>query len=104
MGFFDIFKKKKKEEVQAVATAEIVVETGDCAVVLIDIGRNKLGVVKIVRDYTGLGLAEAKNKVEALDAIATNFSKERAEKLAAELKTAGATAEVVETESAPPAI
>ena len=64
-------------------------------VVLKSAGANKIAVIKVVRAATGLGLKEAK---EHVDGAPKNFkeanSKEYAEKLAAELKEAGAEVEV----------
>ena len=60
-----------------------------------DAGASKLAVIKAVRSITGLGLAEAKAMVEeAPKAIKTGVSKEEADKVAEELKAAGATVEV----------
>ena len=64
-------------------------------VVLKSAGANKIAVIKVVRAATGLGLKEAKELVDnAPKAVKEAISKEDAEKLAAELKEAGATAEV----------
>ena len=58
-------------------------------------GANKLAVVKIVKDLTGLGLKEAKDLVDgAPKAIKEGVSKAEAEDLAAKLKEAGAEVEV----------
>jgi len=55
-------------------------------------GDKKIGVIKVVRAATGLGLKEAKDLVEALPAkIKEGISKEDAEKLKKELEEAGAT-------------
>ena len=63
--------------------------------VLKEVGGNKIAVIKVVRAATGLGLKEAKELVDnAPKAVKEAISKEDAEKLAAELKEAGATAEV----------
>jgi large subunit ribosomal protein L7/L12 len=58
-------------------------------------GANKLAVVKIVKDLTGLGLKEAKDLVDgAPKAVKEGVSKAEAEDLAAKLKEAGAEVEV----------
>ena len=58
-------------------------------------GANKLNVVKIVKDLTGLGLKEAKDLVDAAPkAVKEKVSKAEAEDLAAKLKEAGAEVEV----------
>lgn len=55
----------------------------------------KLGVIKVVRAVTGLGLAEAKGLVEgAPKPVKTGISKEDADKLKAELEAAGGTVEL----------
>ena len=63
--------------------------------VLKELGANKIAVIKVVRAATGLGLKEAKEIVDnAPKALKEGISKEDAEKLAEELKAAGAVAEV----------
>ncbi len=58
-------------------------------------GANKLGVVKIVKDMTGLGLKEAKDLVDgAPKAIKEGIDKATADDMAAKLKEAGADVEV----------
>lgn len=61
-------------------------------VVLKDFGANKIPVIKLVREITGLGLAEAKALVEKLGVIKENVPKADAEKMVASFKEAGATA------------
>jgi large subunit ribosomal protein L7/L12 len=64
-------------------------------VVLVDAGAAKLGVVKIVKDLTGLGLKEAKDLVDgAPKPIKQGVSKEEAESLKKQLEEAGAKVEV----------
>ena len=58
-------------------------------------GANKIGVIKVVRALTGLGLKEAKEIVDnAPKTLKEAVSKDEAEKIAAELKEAGAEVEV----------
>lgn len=58
-------------------------------------GANKIAVIKVVRELTGLGLKEAKAVVdEAPKPVKENVSKEEAEAAAAKLKEAGADVEV----------
>jgi large subunit ribosomal protein L7/L12 len=65
-------------------------------VVLKAAGDKKIQVIKVVREATGLGLAEAKASVDAPGkAVKTGLSKEEADKLAATLKENGATIEIV---------
>ena len=63
-------------------------------VVLKDFGANKIAIIKVVREATGLGLADAKKAVEALGVIKENMPKADAEALVAKLKENGATAEL----------
>lgn len=64
-------------------------------VVLADVGGNKIGVIKVVRDLTGLGLKEAKELVEgAPQKIKEAVNKEAAEEVKAKLEEAGAKAEI----------
>ena len=64
-------------------------------VVLKSGGANKLAVVKIVKDLTGLGLKEAKDLVDgAPKAIKEGVSKGEADELVAKLKEAGAEVEI----------
>lgn len=61
-------------------------------VVLENFGDKKIGVIKVVRAATGLGLKEAKDLVEAVPSkVKEGISKEDAEKLKTELEEAGAT-------------
>lgn len=77
------------------AAAAEVEEKTEFDVILKDAGASKLGVIKVVRAATGLGLKEAKELVDnAPKPIKEAISKEDAEKLAAELKEAGADVEV----------
>ena len=61
-------------------------------IVLKDFGANKIGVIKAVREFTGLGLAEAKKAVESLGVLKEAVPKADAEAALAKLKEAGATA------------
>ena len=63
-------------------------------VVLKDIGPNKIAIIKVVREATGLGLADAKKAVESMGVIKENAPKADAEALAAKLKENGATVEL----------
>jgi len=78
----------------APAAAEAVEEKTSFDVVLTSAGANKIAVIKIVREVTGLGLVEAKNLTEAGGAIKEGVKKEEAEELKAKLEEAGATAEL----------
>ena len=74
------------------AEAAPVEEKTEFNVVLKEIGGNKIGVIKVVREMTGLGLVEAKKLVESLGTVKENVAKEEAEKMVAQFKEAGATA------------
>ena len=64
-------------------------------VVLKAAGGNKIAVIKVVRALTGLGLKEAKELVDgAPKNLKEGVSKDEAEKIAAELKEAGAEVEI----------
>ena len=64
-------------------------------VVLKDAGANKINVIKVVRAATNLGLKEAKDLVDkGGQAVKTGIPKDEADKLAKELKEAGATVEI----------
>ena len=77
------------------AAAAEVEEKTEFDVILKAAGASKLGVIKVVRAATGLGLKEAKELVDnAPKPIKEAISKEDAEKLAEELKAAGAEVEV----------
>ena len=77
------------------AAAAEVEEKTEFDVILKDAGASKLNVIKVVRAATGLGLKEAKELVDnAPKPIKEAISKEDAEKLANDLKEAGAEVEV----------
>jgi large subunit ribosomal protein L7/L12 len=77
------------------APAAAAAEQTEFDVVLGAHGENKIGVIKVVRAATGLGLKEAKDLVEAAPKpIKTGLSKQDAEKLKAELEAAGAKVEI----------
>jgi large subunit ribosomal protein L7/L12 len=64
-------------------------------VMLVDVGAAKLGVVKVVKDLTGLGLKEAKDLVDgAPKAVKEGVGKEEAEAIKKALEEAGAKAEI----------
>lgn len=79
----------------AAAAAPAAEEQTEFTVVLKGAGASKIGVIKVVRELTGLGLKEAKDLVDgAPKPIKENVSKEDAEAAAAKLKEAGADVEV----------
>ena len=79
----------------AAAAAEAVEEKTEFDVILKSAGASKLNVIKVVRAATGLGLKEAKEKVDNCPStLKEAISKEDAEKMVAQLKEAGADAEM----------
>lgn len=77
------------------APVEAAEEKTEFDVVLKEAGANKIGVIKVVRALTGLGLKEAKDKVDgAPQVIKEGVSKADAEDAKKQLTEAGATVEV----------
>ena len=77
------------------AAAPAAEEKTEFDVILKSAGAQKLGVIKVVREITGLGLKDAKDLVEAAPkAIKEGIAKEEAEKIKADLVAAGAEVEV----------
>ena len=77
------------------AAAPAVEEKTEFDVILKGAGSSKLGVIKVVREITGLGLKEAKALVdEAPKAVKEGISKDDAEAIKAKLEEAGAEVEV----------
>ena len=77
------------------AAAAPVEEKTEFDVVLKAAGASKLNVIKVVRELTGLGLKDAKDLVEgAPKTIKEAIAKDEAEKIAEQLKAAGAEVEV----------
>ncbi len=78
----------------AAAPAEAEEKT-DFDVVLKEIGQQKVTVIKVVREITGLGLKEAKELVEAAPkAVKEGCNKDEADAVKAKLEEAGATVEL----------
>ena len=81
--------------VAADAGAGAAEEKTEFDVVLASAGDSKLGVIKVVREITGLGLKEAKDLVEgAPKTLKEGVSKDEAEKIKEQLVAAGATVEI----------
>ena len=74
------------------AAAPAEEEKTEFNVKLKEIGAKKIEVIKAVREFTSLGLAEAKKLVEDLGMIKEGVNKEEAEKIVARMKEAGAVA------------
>ena len=76
----------------AVAAEE---EQTEFSAVLTEIGPNKIPVIKVVRELTGLGLKEAKDLVDAFPkAVKEGVAKDEAEKIKAALEEVGAKVEI----------
>jgi len=77
------------------AVAEAAEEQTEFTVILKEAGAEKIKVIKVVRELTGLGLKEAKDLVDgAPNAVKENVSKDEAAATEEKLKEAGATVEV----------
>lgn len=93
------------EEEFGVSAAAPVMVAGDAAgggdegpssfdVVLTSAGASKIGVIKIIREITGLGLKEAKGIADAGGAVKEGADKAEAEEIKAKLEEAGASVEL----------
>ena len=80
----------------AAPVAAAAVEEGPSSVnlVLASAGANKIAVIKLIRDITGLGLKEAKDIADNGGAIKENVSTDEANELKAKFEEAGATIEL----------
>ena len=77
------------------AAAPAAEEKTEFDVILASFGSSKLGVIKVVREITGLGLKDAKDLVEAAPkAVKEGATKEEAENIKKALEAAGATVEL----------
>ena len=102
------FVKELEEEFGVSAAAPVAVVAGgaaeaapaeeektECDVILKEVGPNKVQVIKVVKDATGLGLVEAKGVVDgAPKAVKEGIPKDAAEALVAKFKEVGAVAEI----------
>jgi large subunit ribosomal protein L7/L12 len=79
----------------AAPVAEAAEEQSEFSAVLTEIGPNKIPVIKVVRELTGLGLKEAKDLVDAAPkAVKEGVAKDEAEKIKAALEEQGAKVEI----------
>ena len=95
----DLMKEEFGVDPSAVAVAAAPaaqVEEGPSTVdvVLASAGANKIAVIKLVREITGLGLKEAKDLADNGGVVKENAAKEEAEELKAKFEDAGATIEL----------
>jgi large subunit ribosomal protein L7/L12 len=75
--------------------AEAVEEQSEFSAVLAETGPNKIPVIKVVRELTGLGLKEAKDLVDAAPkAVKEGIARDEAEKIKAALEEQGAKVEI----------
>jgi len=79
----------------AAAGAAAAEEKTEFTVVLKEVGANKINVIKVIREITGLGLAESKALADnAPSTIKENVAKEAANEMVEKFKAAGAVAEL----------
>jgi len=79
----------------AAAAAPAAEEKTEFTVTMTSFGANKVGVIKVIREITGLGLKEAKDLVEGVpSAVKEGVSKADAEAIKKKLEEAGAAAEI----------
>ncbi|MBS3898608.1 MAG: 50S ribosomal protein L7/L12 [Dethiobacter sp.] len=79
----------------AAVDVPVVEEQTEFDVILLSSGDKKVGVIKVVREVTGLGLKEAKDLVDtAPKAVKEKITKDEAESLKAKLLEAGASVEI----------
>jgi large subunit ribosomal protein L7/L12 len=79
----------------AAAAAPVVEEQTEFTVTMTSFGANKVGVIKVIREITGLGLKEAKDLVEGVPSLVKeSIPKADADALKKKLEEAGAAAEI----------
>jgi large subunit ribosomal protein L7/L12 len=77
------------------AAAPVVEEQSEFSAVLTEVGPNKIPVIKVVRELTGLGLKEAKDLVDASPKpVKEGVAREEADKIKAALEEQGAKVEI----------
>ena len=95
----DAMKEEFGVDPSAVAVAAAPAVAADAApstvtVSIADAGAAKVGVIKVVKEITGLGLKEAKDIVDANGVVKENIPTAEADEIKAKLEEAGATVEV----------
>jgi large subunit ribosomal protein L7/L12 len=79
----------------AAEAAPAVEEQTEFTATIVEIGPNKIPVIKVVRELTGLGLKEAKDLVDATPkAVKESVARDEAEKIKAALEEVGAKVEI----------
>lgn len=92
---FNVSAAAASVAVAAPAAAAATEEQTEFTVVMTSFGENKVGVIKVIRTITGLGLKEAKDLVEgAPSTVKEGVSKEEAANIKKELEEAGAKVEI----------
>lgn len=100
MELVDAMKEEFGVDPAAVAVAAASAEDAEAAgpstvtVTLTSAGPNKLPVIKLIKEITGLGLKEAKDLADNGGAVKENIPTSEADELKAKLEEAGATVEV----------
>jgi ribosomal protein L7/L12 len=93
-GEFVSYMDKAAAEVEVV-DAEYIVEDGDCTIILTDAGRQKIKIIKVVREITGLGLKEGKELVDNTPStLMENISQKYALSLQKKIEEFGGTVEI----------
>ena len=95
----DAMKEEFGVDPSAVAVAAPAAAAADATpstvtVSIADAGAAKVGVIKVVKEITGLGLKESKDIVDSNGVVKENIAKAEAEEIKAKLEEAGATVEV----------
>lgn len=92
---FNVSAAAATVQVAAPAAAQAVEEQTEFNVVLTSFGANKVSVIKVVRELTGLGLKEAKDLVEgAPSTVKEGVSKDEAADIKKKLEEAGAAVDI----------
>ena len=87
--------KMMEDKFGVTAAAPVAEEQTEFTVTMTSFGANKVGVIKVIREITGLGLKEAKDLVEGVPSnVKEGVSKEEAAKIKKELEEAGATVSI----------
>jgi large subunit ribosomal protein L7/L12 len=77
------------------AAAPVVEEQTEFTATIVEIGQNKIPVIKVVRELTGLGLKEAKDLVDATPkAVKEGVTRDEAEKIKAAIEEVGGKVEI----------
>ena len=83
------------DQIGAMTLVEVAEEQTEFTAVLAEIGPNKIPVIKVVRELTGLGLKEAKDLVDASPKpVKEGIARDEAEKIKAALEAQGAKVEI----------